>query len=77
VRKGLGEKELKIFHMHISGISYGPSGEKKHLNLKDSDFNYKDLLHVLKGNGINGIMIIESPDRENDALMLKDYYKKI
>lgn len=76
-RKSLGEKELKIFHMHISGISYGSSGEKKHLDLKESDFNYKDLLHVLKGNGINGIMIVESPNRENDALMLKDYYKKI
>jgi len=63
--------------MHISGISYGSSGEKKHLDMKESDFNYKELLHVLKDNEINGIMIIESPNREEDACMLKDYYTKI
>jgi len=63
--------------MHISGIQYGPSGEKKHLDMKKSDFNYKDLLHVLKENGITGIMIAESPHREDDALLLKDYYEKI
>ncbi|MDP2983135.1 MAG: TIM barrel protein [Candidatus Latescibacter sp.] len=77
VRRGLGDRELRIFHMHISGIQYGPSGEKKHLDMKESDFNYKDLLHVLKDNGITGIMIAESPHREDDALLLKDYYEKI
>ncbi|MFA6470957.1 MAG: TIM barrel protein, partial [Candidatus Latescibacterota bacterium] len=77
VKLNLGENELKNFHMHVSGIAYGSSGEKKHLDMKESDFNYKDLLHVLKENGINGIMIVESPNRENDALMLKDYYNKI
>jgi deoxyribonuclease IV len=77
IQKGLGKKELKIFHMHISGISYGSSGEKKHLDLKESDFNYKDLLHVLKENDVNGIMIVESPSREEDALMLKEFYNSL
>jgi deoxyribonuclease IV len=77
VRQGLGERELKIFHMHLSGIQYGPSGERKHLDMKESDFNYKDLLHVLKDNGVNGILISESPHREDDALILKEYYEKI
>ncbi|HUT64175.1 MAG TPA: TIM barrel protein [Anaerolineae bacterium] len=77
IRSVLGEGALKQFHMHISGIEYGNKGEKKHLNLDESDFNYRELLQVLKDNGICGFIICESPSLESDALLLKEAYDKI
>ncbi|HDY87380.1 MAG TPA: hypothetical protein ENH82_04595 [bacterium] len=77
MKSKLGEQSLKSIHMHISGIEYGSKGEKKHLNLDESDFNYKDLMHVLKDNGVFGFVVCESPSLEDDALILKEYYEKI
>jgi len=77
IRLKLGEKAIKSFHMHISGILFGSKGEKKHLNLDESDFNYRELLHVLKENGVCGFLICESPSLEDDAIILKEYYGKI
>ena len=44
----LGQRALDNFHAHIAGIEYTAKGEKKHLNLEESDFNYKDLLKAFK-----------------------------
>ena len=77
IRSKLGENALKSFHMHISGIEYGAKGEKKHLNFDESDFNYKELLHVLKDNGVCGFVVCESPSLEGDAIVLKEFYGKI
>ncbi|MFC1692494.1 TIM barrel protein [Candidatus Latescibacterota bacterium] len=77
VRKNLGEDSLKRFHMHISGIEVGSKGEKKHKRLNESDFNYRDLLMVLKDNEICGFIICESPALEDDALILKDIYDQL
>ena len=77
IRTNLGEHTLKKMHMHISGIEYGEKGERKHLNLEESDFNYKELLHVLKDNDVCGFIVCESPSLEDDALVLKEYYEKI
>ena len=41
IGKELGQIALENFHAHIAGIEYGAKGEKKHLNLEESDFNYK------------------------------------
>jgi len=77
IRSKLGEQAIKSFHMHISGIEFGSKGERKHLNFDESDFNYRDLLHVLKENGVCGFVICESPSLEDDAIVLKEYYEKI
>lgn len=77
IRSRLGEQAIKSFHMHISGIEFGSKGERKHLNFDESDFNYRDLLHVLKDNGVCGFVICESPSLEDDAIVLKEYYEKI
>ncbi|MHB9029485.1 MAG: TIM barrel protein [Candidatus Latescibacterota bacterium] len=77
IRDGLGEQELRRIHMHVSGIEYGSSGEKKHLDLEDSDFNWRDLISVLKDNGVSGFVVCESPHREDDARRMKDWYGKI
>ncbi len=70
----IGNYALENFHAHIAGIEYGAKGEKKHLNLEESDFNYKDLLKAFKKFGVKGAVICESPNIEDDAKLLKDYY---
>ena len=70
----LGQIALDNFHAHIAGIEYGPKGEKKHLNLEESDFNYKELLNAFKAFNIKGAVVCESPNIEDDAKLLKDYY---
>ncbi len=73
----LGKKSLGRLHIHVSGIEYGPRGEKKHLNLKDSDFNYRELLRALKDMDCSGLVICESPNLEDDALLLQRAYTRI
>ena len=70
----LGQNALDNFHAHVAGIEYGDKGEKKHLNLEESDFNYKDLLKAFKAFDIKGAIVCESPNIEDDAKLLKDYY---
>ena len=74
IGKELGQTALDNFHAHIAGIEYGAKGEKKHLNLEESDFNYKDLLRAFKEFDIKGAIVCESPNIETDAKLMKDYY---
>lgn len=74
IGKELGQIALDNFHAHIAGIEYGAKGEKKHLNLEESDMNYKDLLRAFKTFGVKGVIVCESPNIEDDAKLMKDYY---
>lgn len=74
IGKELGETALKNFHAHIAGIEYGAKGEKKHLNLEESDFNYKNLLKAFKKFDIKGAIVCESPNIELDAKLMKEFY---
>ncbi|MFA6888409.1 MAG: TIM barrel protein [Candidatus Woesearchaeota archaeon] len=75
--KTLGKSALKNMHIHMAGINYSEKGERNHLILKDSDMNYKDLMKTLKEFNCAGIVISESPNIEQDALLMKNYYEKI
>jgi deoxyribonuclease-4 len=77
IEKRLGREALDNMHIHFSGIEYNEKGEVKHLNLKESDFNYKDLAKVLKEFKVKGVIISESPNLEEDALLLKQTYENI
>ena len=77
VGKELGQKALENFHAHLAGIDYGAKGEKKHLILEESDMNYKDLLKAFKEFGVKGALVCESPNIEDDAVLLKEYYKSL
>jgi deoxyribonuclease-4 len=77
IEKRLGRETLDNMHIHFSGIGYNEKGEVKHLNLKELDFNYRDLAKVLKEFKVKGIMISESPNLEEDALLLKQTYENI
>ncbi|MDD3317328.1 MAG: TIM barrel protein, partial [Methanosarcina sp.] len=61
VEESLGKEGLLNMHMHVSGVEYGTNGEKRHLNLKESDFNYPELMIALKEFKVRGRVILESP----------------
>ncbi len=74
VEERLGRVALDNMHIHASGIAYGKKGETKHLNLKESDFQYAELLQALKDYDAKGMIICESPNLEEDALLLQETY---
>ena len=77
VKERLGRAALDDMHIHVSGIAYGKKGEIKHLNLKESDFQYVELLQALKDHDAKGIVICESPNLEEDALLLQATYNTL
>jgi deoxyribonuclease IV len=78
IEKKLGRSALDNMHIHLSGINYNnKSGEIMHLNLKESDFAYTELLMALKEQDVKGVLICESPNLEEDALHLQETYNKV
>jgi deoxyribonuclease IV len=73
----LGKDALKNLHIHLSGIEYGPKGEKNHLPLDESDLKLKFLFSVLKEFGCGGRILCESPIMEEDALNMKKAWMKV
>jgi len=73
----LGKSTLNNMHIHISGISSNSKGDLKHMDLEDSDFNWRELMQALKANDCKGYVICNSPNLEQDAKMLKDFYMSI
>ena len=71
----LGRQALDNMHIHVSGIAYGKHGEIKHLNLEESDFNYVDFIRALSDYQVKGLVTCESPNLEEDALLLQQTYK--
>lgn len=76
VEKHLGKFALQNMHIHLSGIAYGPKGEKNHLTLEESDMDYMNLLKAWKEFRLGGVVICESPNIEGDAVMLKKVYSE-
>ena len=73
----LGKDALKKLHIHLSGIEYGPKGEKNHLPIDKSDLKLKFLFGVLREFGAQGRILCESPIMEEDALNMKKAWKRI
>ena len=77
IKERLGKEALENLHLHVAGIRFGQKGEISHLNLKDSDLNYPELLQALKDGGAKGLVICESPNLEEDARLLQDTYQSL
>ncbi len=77
IEKELGRESLYNMHIHFSGIEYSEKGEKRHLTFKESDFNYVAFAEILKNYDVKGIAISESPNIEEDAILLKKTYEEI
>jgi deoxyribonuclease-4 len=75
--KALGDGALKKLHIHLSGIEYGPKGEKNHLPVLESDLDVKALFRALHKFGCGGRILCESPAMEDDALVMKAAWEQI
>lgn len=76
-QKALGKEALKNLHIHLSGIEYGPKGEKNHLALGESDLKINFLFEVLRDFGCAGRILCESPIMEADAENMKKAWMKV
>jgi deoxyribonuclease-4 len=76
-QKALGKKGLKRLHIHLSGIEYGPKGEKNHLELAKCDLKLDALYQALCDFGCAGRILCESPIMETDALTMKNAWIKL
>ena len=77
VKKALGARGLRSLHIHLSGIEYGPKGEKFHLPLAESDLKYRDLFRALYDAGAAGRVLCESPKMEEDAALMKKTWEAV
>lgn len=79
VEKGLGRRGLDSLHIHLSGIAYGPKGEKHHLPLNEADMNYRALLQALVDFECKGSIAAEAPDPFHiaDAMTIQATYRRL
>lgn len=77
VEERLSRAALDNMHIHAAGIAYSKKGETKHLNLRESDFQYVEFLQALKDYYASGMVICESPNLEEDALLLQETYNTL
>jgi deoxyribonuclease-4 len=75
--EALGNESLKRLHVHLSGIEYGPKGEKNHLKLEEADLDLPALFRALKDFGCAGRILCESPIMEEDALNMLKAWKEV
>ncbi len=75
IEQALGKEALKNMHIQIAGVNFSSKGELNHLNIKDSDLNYKAIVKTWRDFNIGGVVISESPNIEGDALLLQKEYK--
>jgi deoxyribonuclease-4 len=79
VEEVLGRAGLDSLHAHVSGIEFGPRGEKNHLPLNEADFHYRDLLQALVDRGVRGTIAVEAPEPFHvaDALTIQATYRRL
>lgn len=77
--EALGEAALNSMHIHLSGIQYGPKGEREHLPLKEADLDLKALFKALGHYKAGGRILCESPglNMENDALFMQATWQEM
>jgi deoxyribonuclease-4 len=76
-RKILGDASMEHLHIHLSGINYGPKGEKNHLPIGESDLDFRNLMRALLDSQARGRILCESPEMEHDALKLKSLWIEV
>jgi deoxyribonuclease IV len=76
-RSSLGEPAMQHLHIHLSGINYGPKGEKNHLVMEEADLDFRNLMCALRDSGGQGRIMCESPVLEVDALKFKALWLEV
>jgi deoxyribonuclease IV len=69
--QALGPEALHRLHVHLSGIEYGPKGERNHLPIADADLDLVGLFRALHELRCEGRILCESPEMEEDALKMQ------
>lgn len=79
VEEYLGRDGLESLHAHMSGIDYGPRGEKNHLPLNEADFSYQELIQAMVDFEVRGSVAVEAPDpfHDADALTIQATYRRL
>jgi deoxyribonuclease IV len=75
--RALGEQSLQQLHIHISGIEYGPKGERNHLPVKEGGPSFIEVFRALKALGCSGRILCESPEMEADALIMQQAWDEL
>ncbi len=73
----LGQQALSRLHIHLSGIAYGPKGEKEHLPVQESDLDIEAIFKALTAFGCSGRILCESPAMEDDAVYLRTAWERV
>ncbi len=75
----LGEEGMGKLHFHLSGIAYGPKGEKEHLPLNEADLHYRELLQAFVDFNVGGTVGVEAPTpfHTADALTFQATYRRL
>jgi len=76
-RKSLGDEAMQHLHIHLSGINYGPKGEKNHLIMEEADLDFRNLMRALHAAGVKGRLMCESPVLEVDALKFRQLWMEV
>jgi len=77
VERELGREGLHAMHFHLSGIDYGPKGERQHLVMDEADLDWRAFLQACVDFGVKGRVICESPNLEDDALLFQRTYREL
>ncbi len=79
VEAALGRAGLESLHAHLSGIDYGPRGEKFHLPLNECDLRYRELLQAMIDFDVRGVVAVEAPlpFHVADALVIQATYRRL
>lgn len=73
----LGDNALVDIHAHLSGIEYTEKGEKNHLLIEESDFDMRGLFQALSEFNCRGRILCESPNLEEDALLMQKVWLEV
>jgi len=76
-RKSLSDEAMQHLHIHLSGINYGPKGEKNHLIMEEADLDFRNLMRALHAAGVKGRLMCESPVLEVDALKFRQLWMEV
>lgn len=73
IERELGKQFLKDMHMHFSGIEFTEKGERRHLVFDDpgNKLRMDSIAEVLEAFEVEGTLISESPNIEEDAIKMK------
>jgi deoxyribonuclease-4 len=77
IEERLGRSALDRLHVHLSGIQYGPRGERRHEPLVETRFRYREVLRALRDRNVSGWVVCESPAMEEDARRLQRAFGRL